>query len=103
MGVSGTQAPPPARLLDTKATAATTQKRQCSRMRFSQIPKTLMTPGRPSDSPTRLLTGCLVCGQTVPGRRRNGYCSDRCRLRHQKVRQAELVRRLLPDDPGRAE
>ena len=46
---------------------------------------------------------CLACGQAVPGRRRNGFCSDGCRLRHQAARRAELLERLLPDDPGRPE
>ena len=42
-------------------------------------------------------------GQPVPGRRRNGYCSIRCRLAHQKARRAELPEQLVLDDPGRAE
>ena len=32
------------------------------------------------------------CGEPVQGRRRNGYCSDRCRMRD--VRDAERCRRL---------
>ena len=60
------------------------------------------TVRRPT-SPNRLLRGCLACGAPVPGRRRNGYCSDRCRLQHQAQRRAETLARLLPDDPGRAE
>ena len=55
------------------------------------------------ESPTRVLRGCLDCGRPVPARCRNGYCSDVCRLRHRKARRAELLERLLPDDPGRAE
>ena len=56
-----------------------------------------------SESPTRVCRGCLDCGQPVPERGRNGYCSDPCRLRHQKARRVDLLERLLPDDPGRAE
>ena len=56
-----------------------------------------------AQKPTRVCRGCLGCGHTVPARGRNGYCSDVCRLRHQKIRRAALLARLLPDDPGRAE
>ena len=55
-------------------------------------------------SPTRLCeAGCRACGHPIASRCRNGYCSDVCRLRHQKARRASLLDRLLPDDPGRAE
>ena len=53
--------------------------------------------------PTRVSTGCVACGQPVPERRRNGFCSDACRLAHQKSRRAELLEQLVLDDPGRAE
>ena len=53
--------------------------------------------------PTRLSMGCLGCGQPVPGRRRNGFCSDRCRLAQQKTRRAALLEQLALDDPARAE
>ena len=43
------------------------------------------------------------CGEPVLRRRRNGFCSDRCRLAHQKSRRAELLEQLVLDDPGRAE
>ena len=50
---------------------------------------------------SRLLRPCPAYGQPVRGRRRNGYCSDACRLRPQKARRAELLERILLDDPGR--
>ena len=43
---------------------------------------------------------CRTCGGPVAGRRRNGFCSDRCRLQQ---RRADFLQRILPDDPGRAE
>ena len=56
-----------------------------------------------SQSPTRARRRCLDCGHSVPVRGRNGYCSDVCRLRHRKARRADMLERILPDDPGRAE
>ena len=60
---------------------------------------------RPVQKPTRLLTAhsCRVCGVPIVARRRNGFCSDTCRLRHQRARLEALFARILPDDPGRAE
>ena len=56
------------------------------------------------ESPTRVCVAyCRTCGDPLFGRRRNGFCSDVCRLRGQKARRAELLERTLPDDPGRAE
>jgi predicted nucleic acid-binding Zn ribbon protein len=44
---------------------------------------------------------CLRCGQPVQGRRRNGYCSDRCRMavrrERERARVDELLRRLEGD------
>lgn len=38
---------------------------------------------------------CRHCGEPVHGRRRNGYCSDRCRMAVHRQCQAERVNRLL--------
>ena len=38
---------------------------------------------------------CLRCGRTVHGRRRNGYCSDRCRMAVRRAAEANRKRRLL--------
>lgn len=45
-----------------------------------------LVEGHPGDRP------CRHCGQPVQGRRRNGYCSDACRLRDR--RDQERRRRL---------
>ena len=60
---------------------------------------------RPVQKPSRVLRdhSCRLCGVPIVGRRRNGFCSDTCRLRHQRARLEELLGRVLPDDPGRAE
>ena len=39
-------------------------------------------------------TPCCVCGRPVRGRRRNGYCSDRCRVRNWRDRRDTHVDRL---------
>lgn len=38
---------------------------------------------------------CRRCGEAVPGRRRNGYCSDRCRMGERRQEQAVRVNELL--------
>lgn len=55
----------------------------------------------PSDStaPTRtsgsIGTSCRVCGAPITGRRRNGFCSDRCRLRSDRAaKRARLGKEL---------
>ena len=60
---------------------------------------------RPAQKPSRVLIAhsCRLCKVPLVGRRRNGFCSDTCRLRHQRARLEELLERALPDDPGRAE
>ncbi len=69
------------------------------------MPSLDLEPDRPAQKPTRLLRAysCRVCGVPLVGRRRNGFCSDTCRLRHQRAGLEQLFERLLPDDPGRAE
>ena len=58
----------------------------------------------PSQKPTRLSrVMCRVCGGAIAGRRRNGFCSDRCRFQWQRERRSALFDRMVPDDPGRAE
>jgi hypothetical protein len=38
---------------------------------------------------------CLQCGRTIRGRRRNGFCADRCRMRNARTtRHARLDARL---------
>ena len=38
---------------------------------------------------------CRRCGRPIEGRRRNGYCSDRCRMQDHRQRQAERVNDYL--------
>ena len=53
--------------------------------------------------PTRLSRGmCRVCGGAIAGRRRNGFCSDRCRLQWQRARRAALLDQMALNDPARA-
>jgi hypothetical protein len=40
-------------------------------------------------------TQCRRCGEPIRGRRRNGYCSDRCRMRDHREHEAERRRELL--------
>jgi predicted nucleic acid-binding Zn ribbon protein len=44
---------------------------------------------------------CRRCGGPINGRRRNGYCSDRCRMRNRReqnrARLAALLQRLEDD------
>ena len=41
---------------------------------------------------------CRRCGEPIRGRRRNGYCSDRCRMRdrreRERMRVGDLMRQL---------
>jgi len=34
---------------------------------------------------------CRTCGGTIRGRRRNGFCSDRCRLRAKRAARRERI------------
>jgi hypothetical protein len=38
---------------------------------------------------------CLRCGRTVHGRRRNGFCSDRCRMATRREEEANRKGQLL--------
>ena len=38
---------------------------------------------------------CRVCGAPITGRRRNGFCSDRCRLRSDRTAKRKRVERAL--------
>lgn len=42
---------------------------------------------------------CTRCGRPIGGRRKNGFCSDNCRLKKSReeaaVRRGELLNRLL--------
>jgi predicted nucleic acid-binding Zn ribbon protein len=40
---------------------------------------------------------CRYCGGPIAGRRRNGYCSDRCRMKDRRQKQAEGHRQLIAD------
>ena len=40
---------------------------------------------------------CHVCGGAIRGRRRNGFCSDRCRMRARRAGRAARVEALLAD------
>lgn len=38
---------------------------------------------------------CTECGGQIEGRRRNGFCSDRCRLRYRRRAQVQRVQVLV--------
>jgi hypothetical protein len=38
---------------------------------------------------------CCRCGRAIQGRRRNGYCSDRCRMQDQRARRSARIQQLL--------
>jgi predicted nucleic acid-binding Zn ribbon protein len=38
---------------------------------------------------------CRQCGGPIRGRRRNGFCSDRCRMRVKREEEAERRRTLM--------
>lgn len=38
---------------------------------------------------------CLQCGSPIGGRRRNGYCSDRCRMRTRRQSERAAVVAIL--------
>ena len=40
---------------------------------------------------------CKRCGDSIVGRRRNGFCSDRCRMAVQRQGDAERRRKLCAD------
>ncbi len=40
---------------------------------------------------------CRQCGQPITGRRRNWFCSDRCRLRMCRAEKAKRLKKLLDD------
>ena len=43
---------------------------------------------RTSGSDTR---SCRLCGAEITGRRRNGFCSDRCRMRTKRTEQNKRI------------
>jgi hypothetical protein len=38
---------------------------------------------------------CRQCGGPIAGRRRNGYCTDRCRMRGRRAARSARVRQQL--------
>ena len=38
---------------------------------------------------------CRVCGASITGRRRNGFCSDRCRMRLSRVEKAKRLQQAV--------
>ena len=54
---------------------------------------------RPPGSTTRTSASagrsCRVCGSPIAGQRRNGFCSDRCRLRAGRAAKRKRVQRAL--------
>lgn len=58
-----------------------------------------MTDDEPTPAPSGQVAGqsrttpfmvppCRQCRRPVRGRRRNGFCSDRCRMRHRRIEGA---------------
>ena len=40
---------------------------------------------------------CRLCGQPITGRRRNSFCSDRCRMRAGRAERGSRVQALLAE------
>ena len=55
---------------------------------------------RTSASERRL---CLDCGKPITGRRRNGFCSDRCRQRANRAAKQDRLEAALARIEGRVE
>ena len=56
----------------------------------AESPTTTRTSG--SEGPS-----CGECGCLVTGRRRNGFCSDRCRMRAKRAAKRECLAKLVAD------
>ena len=54
---------------------------------------------RPSDRTTRTSgieeRSCRVCGASITGRRRNGFCGDRCRMRLSRVEKGKRLQQAV--------
>lgn len=44
---------------------------------------------------TRTTASCRQCGRPVRGRRRNGFCGDKCRMQRRRMERADRCRELL--------
>ena len=57
--------------------------------------------GRPAGNTTRTSgsagRSCRVCGAPITGRRRNGFCSDRCRMQASRVAKRARVGKELTE------
>ena len=55
--------------------------------------------GRTVESRTSASAGpsCSECGDSITGRRRNGFCSDKCRLRTRRAERTARFEELLED------
>ena len=60
---------------------------------------TVPDPGRRVEARTSASSGssCRECGGPIPGRRRNGFCSDRCRMQARRAERASRVLACLTD------
>lgn len=65
-----------------------------------------MTEDEPTPPPSRQVAeesrtsgfgtpSCRQCGRPVGGRRRNGFCSDRCRMQQRRLERAERRHELF--------
>ena len=65
----------------------------------SDMANTDSTSDRPGKTRTSGSDGrvCRWCAGEIHGRRRNKFCSDRCRLRASRVEKRERIERLLDD------
>ena len=43
---------------------------------------------------------CRLCGAEIQGRRRNGFCSDRCRLRFRRRDEKKRLEKLFENVDG---
>jgi predicted nucleic acid-binding Zn ribbon protein len=61
----------------------------------SSCPENVTTPeSRTTGSHGRF---CSLCGGPIKGRRRNGFCSDRCRLRTTRKGERARIRELFTE------
>ena len=75
------------------------QQRPQSRDEAEGRGKTLTSRSSPRTTRTSASEGrsCRQCGGPIPGQRRNGFCSDACRMRSGRTERDARVRELVAD------
>lgn len=64
---------------------------------LAQDPEIQVTEDRGLESRTTGAAGqsCRRCGAPIKGRRRNGFCSDKCRMKDRRERNAQRRRQTV--------